>query len=743
MKFSTLLALLCFALSFIPPLSAGTVDTRAPEGLNLPAEPAAEAGWSQQDGQYVLEPNQEGILTIPAWFDSNRPPRGECVVLEVEFLDNLAHPVRAEIYSALGTRQPWSELHRFGGTGDNRWKTARVPATSDFIWRDKTSGLVQFKLIAGDSGLRLRSFRLVAPQTGDEQRYNAETRQWVEREQRRGEIDPSYWEKTEAPVLTGDWAGSPLVPYVRNWMDLVMPVSAPRAGEAGAALSTRMFTNEFQTLQLGIYANGRDLSGVTVEVEPVRDDAGKVVATARVRVAQYTVDRGYTYPGFFVEPYPQLLWPSYAFDIPAGRSHLVYFIVRTEDKTARPGKYKTMVSVTAEGVPAEKIPLEVEILPLRLLSMDEAGIRMGGCTTNLLPEFELDFLSDYNHNMINIWYSGIRPELSGNGDGFELDFTVMDDWMAASRRQGINYHVYFLGGNPYGFPRTMHLPRTLANTVMGLDDSGWAALSMADPDNVPPRIAPLITEWARRFASHARQNDWPNVILTPFDEPAKWHQYTADKGMLHFIKPQFNQQVALLKAGAPELDIYGSIHHYYGGIEFLENVDIFCTNAVEENHDMPDEVRDGGKELWQYSGIGGMGFPAVARYTFGYYFASHGSVGSLCWAYNWTDRFDLLDAPNWAYAWNTPFDVIPAPYFEGMREAWDERRLLETLKKTADRKGADIHWFLSRLFAEIRMARGQGGRSTLNDFWERAKDEQIMEKWHNRLVDKLLDLNGL
>jgi hypothetical protein len=37
-------------------------------------------------------------------------------------------------------------------------------------------------------------------------------------------------------------------------------------------------------------------------------------------------------------------------------------------------------------------------------------------------------------------------------------------------------------------------------------------------------------------------------------------------------------QIGLLRRGWPEVDIYGSIHYYHGGIDFLEYVDIFCTN---------------------------------------------------------------------------------------------------------------------------------------------------------------------
>jgi hypothetical protein len=318
-----------------------------------------------------------------------------------------------------------------------------------------------------------------------------------------------------------------------------------------------------------------------------------------------------------------------------------------------------------------------------------------------------------------------------------MDFRVIDDWMAAAKRQGISDLVYFLGGDPYNFPQTMNLPRSLAATTMGLDDAGWRKLVLENPSEVPDSVARMMTEWSRRFGEHARHAGWPNVILTPFDEPAKYIQYRQGLGMLGFIKPQFKQQIRLLRRGDPKVQIYGSIHHYDPGMDFLEDVDIFCTNAVHENGRMPDEVRAAGKTLWEYSGTTDQGLPATARYTFGYYFAAHDSRGSLVWAYNWGNRFDTLDGSNWMYSWNTPFDVIPAPYIEGLREAWDDRRLLETLKRAAAAKGVDLTIFLGRLFADIAAARGQGGADTVTDFWERANNDLAMDEWRHRMVQKL------
>jgi hypothetical protein len=431
------------------------------------------------------------------------------------------------------------------------------------------------------------------------------------------------------------------------------------------------------------------------------------------------------------------LWPEYPFEVPSGQSHLVLVDFRTIDGKTRSGTYQTMVHVTAAGSSPVSIPVVVEILPLRLLTMEEAGLRIGGCVTGLLPEYEMEALKEYNHNMINIWYSGVRPQLRSTDGGFELDFRVLDDFMLRAKRQGFHDIVYFLGGNPPLFPRTMHWPRTIAQELHGIEGDEWRRLAFEDPHRVPPVLVDDMVEWARRFGEHASSGAWPNIILTPFDEPAKWNQYYSHSGMLPHIKDQFNQQIELLRQGWPEVEIYGSIHHYYGGIDFLDQVDIFCTNAIEENWSLGEEVRQSGTEFWQYTGTSDKGLPGMARYAYGHYFASHDSRGSLVWAYNWGNRFDTIDGNNWMYAWNTPFDLVPAPYLIGLREAWDDRRLRETVRQVAREKGIDLMSFWGRLHKEIAQERGLGGRNTVDDFWEIAKDNRTMERWKEDMTRKL------
>ena len=687
-------------------------------------------------------------LEAAAWWDGFRPEERYHFALEVEYLDDFSIPVIALVYSQLDISVHYSELHRFGGLNDNQWKAARIPCESGFLALYEPDSTARFRLMSQEGTLKVRRASLVASEPDDEQRYNAETREWVERVQRRASIPESYYKLAQEPDIPQAMSGSAIVPYARSWMEPVMPIAAPQEGEVVDTLIARMSLNEWEPVQVGIFANGQPLNDVTVRIGDLKAPDGRPVAKCGVRVAEYSLVRTGD-EKIPVKPFPQRLWPSYSFDIPSGRSHAVWLEINTAEVDNTPaGEYLTEVSISAGNAETVTLPLKVEILPINLLTMNDAGLRLGNCTRGLIPFHEIARLGRYNHNCIIPWYFSARPEIHATGEGvFELDWRGFDLFMQSCRDNGIDYIFWFLGENPFGFPSTMKLEQTLAQAVLGLDKQETDALIWENPDSVHPRLRPLVVEWARKVREHARASNWPTLNVTPFDEPAKWvqsaerwEQMRGHAETLAFIKPHFIHLRNLLKEGNPDFIVSGDIHHYKGGIDFLPYLDVFCTNATHENLDMPGEVREAGVELWEYSGAGDAGMPARARYTFGYYFAANGSVGSLVWAYNWGKRFDTLDGDSWICVWDTPFDIIPTPFMLGISEAWDERRLLETLKHESASRNVNIDGFLTELFTEVHSAMGLSGRSTVTDFWYAARENRKMDQWRRRIEDKLLEV---
>ena len=86
------LLMIALLLTCLVSLSVAQTDYRAPSGASLPLEVKpmfdGTTPWQMGNGEWVLPPEKTGHLEAPAWWTGNRPPRGECVVLELEYLDN-------------------------------------------------------------------------------------------------------------------------------------------------------------------------------------------------------------------------------------------------------------------------------------------------------------------------------------------------------------------------------------------------------------------------------------------------------------------------------------------------------------------------------------------------------------------------------------------------------------------------------------------------------------------------------
>jgi len=693
------------------------------------------------------------LLPIKVWWLDNslRPPENTVYAFEVRYKDVVSSPVIAYSYGGLGRYHEPQEVHRFGGKGDGRWKTAVVCAGWDQLMRrtgDKATTAIGFRAAAD---LPVASVKVRLAAHADQARHNAETRAWVAAVQaakRRAvplNVEPLRGRRarTRGPVVAFAW--STLVP--------LLPNAQPKAEVLDEPIKIRMCLNELEGGAFGVFANGKALTNVEYRVSELTGPGGRLVADVIPRTAEYALVRR----GRQLKWWPQRLWPAFKTDIAANHSHWFLFNLRTRRGKTAPGTYKGKVTVTCDQG-RSSLPVQVEVLPVDLLTMNEAGLFMGGCVTGLVPAHDIEFAVDYNQNGINLWFSGVQPAASIRNDKLHLDFTILDEWMAAARKRGLVGNVWFLGGNPYGFPRTMTIFRTMGtidtrNGNRPPSMRAWIKKQASEKyrDKPMKRDRELAVEWVRQVAAHAREKDWPEVILTPFDEPAKWVQgpFRSDKqtpetlGTGPWIKSYFKDGCAVIREGAPGLRIYGSIHHISRrgrneGPVFIPDIDVFCTNAIHEDATIGDRVRSAGKTFWQYSGGT---VPDQARFGYGFYFAAFGSVGSLRWAYNWGRGFDTTEGANWMYAWHTPFDTIPAPSFEGMREAWDDRRVIATCRKAFAKDPAAMA-VLKRILKEAAASRARGGRDTVSDFWTAIDDVGKMDRWRSALLARLVKAQG-
>ena len=732
----------------------------------LPTFQLAELGsaeligqWSdgKTDGDVKYRQATKGKLQLArvnAWWPegSLRPPEKTVYVLEVRYRDEARSPIEFHVNSGLGRYFAPTEMHRFGGAGDGQWKTAAVPVAWDQLIRLREDADKTAVGVLSDADLPVASVQVRLAVPADQERYNAQTRAWVagvQAEKRR-----QYPLRVQPRGFLKDKELSPVVPFAVPSTTIVMQDTQPKDAQVGAAIRIRMCLNELEGGCFGVYANGVELTGVDYAVSELAGPKGTLRADVIRRTAEYMVaSAGAKETRLF----PQRLWPAHQVDIPKGQSHFFLFNLRTRRGQAQAGKYTGTVTVTARQGQAT-LPLEVEVLPIDLPTMEEAGLFMGGCVRGLLPVRDFEFATEYNQNGINLWFAGVRPEAVIKDEKLQLDFAYMDDWMVAARKRGLKSVVWFLGGDPYGFPVTMHVFRELAirDTRGGKKpptSAEWCKEQAlpANRDKPLPAARELAVEWVRQVDAHARQAGWPELVFTPFDEPAKWVEAPGEKmgyagadaiGAGPWIRPYFEDGCAAIREGAPKARIYASINHINRsgkneGLVFMDAIDVFSTNAIHEDAKLGDKVRAAGKDFWQYANCGAAsGRPDMARFAFGFFFTAYGSRGSLCWAYNWGRGWDVSEGANWMYAWQTAFDTIPSPFFEGLREAWDDRRIIEAYRKrfAGDKEAMAV---LNEVLAEATRSRTAGGRDTVYDFWAAVDDPTKLDAWRNRLLDRL------
>jgi hypothetical protein len=715
----------------------------------------------------VIETGQPVVFALaPWWGEGVQPPAGRMYVALVRYRDTLKQPAVFLSYSGLGSSEGPSEMHRFGGENDGRWKTAQVPLAWDMLLRDFDTGKVRLGIRAGGE-LPLASIEVRLADAGAEQRYNAETREWVRRAQ--ADLKPA----ASQPAVPASLAGKTIVAFSRPYVRVVLPQDVPQEKEVGAPVRVRMALNEYEPATFAIYAPKQKLTTVTYEVGKIRSDAGELAVRVDRGTLEYTVQAQTNRPARTVA---ERIWPMYPVDVEPGCSQAFWITLKTDPAASKPGKYAGAITIKADQGQAT-LPIEVEVLPFKLVTLDRSALHYGGCHPALLPEHEMRQLLEHNLNLINIWAGSVGPRIKITDGKMALDFRFLDHWMARARASGIQGFVWFLGGVPYGYPRTLTIERELWIALHEGEGSykelyNRFVVEAAKPEHrgrTLPEVEPYYRQWAREVIEHSRANNWPELILTPFDEAAMWVQgpyrkQTSDStpgiiGAGPWIRDHFEFACNLLHESAPGMRIYASIHHNHvvgpdwqppkdddwppvrEGQVFLDDIDILCTNAIDEDPHLGDMTRAMGKDFWQYSGVGDANRPDRIRFTFGFFFSAYNSRGGLVWAYDWGSGFDTSRGSNWYLAWRTPFDVIPGPQYECLREGLDDRRYVETLKRMAADHQTDVSEFLAQLDKAAIGQRTEAGRDTVNDFFAESKDMEITDAMRDKVIEQIREVS--
>jgi len=732
--------------------------------------------WSEikKDGEVSHRqtvPDPEGksssVLLLPAWWEKEnlRPAEGKRFVVTIKYKDAISKPAWLASSSRTGSGFGHTYAGAFGGENDGQWKTIEIPLTWDFLSRNifpldpkrHAPGMTEISIRCAEAvPIASISIRETPGSTEEEMAYYAALREANRKVQTTVLKDNPYPAGKE-----GIESGQKVVAYPVSAYGLVMPNFKPKPEMIGKPMMVRMCLNEYEPGSFGVFANGQELKGVDYTVSALKNEKGEMLQAQIIpRTGEYTLIGRHQGKGKYTAIWaPNRFWPAYPVDIPANCSHWFLVDIKGERGKTKPGNYKGTVEITS-SLGKASLPVEVRMEDVDLLTMNEANLTMGGSMSGMTPIRDIDSLLEYNQNSALLWYSGVAPGLLVKDGKLELDFTSLDDWMAAAKKRGIRRVVLFLGGDPYIFPYNLGVPLSLA-AARG-NAAGKKALIDElgkDPTKIPDSIRPLLVQWLKAFDAQAKEKGWPEINITPFDEQSKYAQNKKNDdprpgliGSGSYIKDIFIDYCKIIHETLPDMRIYASVHDEIRGKEqncgtvFAEHLEVFCTNAIGRYPIQGERIleirknRIGAKrplEFWQYAGVG-VGDPGAMRFSFGFFFGGWGSTGSAIWGYNHGSNDFGSSGQDARLAWATAYQTILRPAYIGLREAWDDRRVIETYKKKFAGDPAAME-ALEKILAEARKSQSaeKGGKDLVYDFWEAVDDVSKLDAWRNALLDKM------
>ena len=695
-------------------------------------------------------------VRVKAWWKDGdlRPAEGEKFTVEVKYKDTLAKPARFLAHGGIGWKFGLTPLHRFGGANDGQWKTANIPLPWDMVARlvstldpRRNAPMMTEFVIRAAADLPVASLTVRKAAPADEPRFYAECRAQIAAEQKDKRAKTPMPAVKNPPAVKGPIGAFPWEASCR-----LFPNCAGVPGKMGKPVKVRMCIGQLESGSFGVYANGAALTGVDYEVTPLTDAAGKTLkATVECRTAEYSLLDG--------QWSPVRLWPAYAVDIEPNHSQWFLFNVETKRGVSAAGLYKGKILITAKEAKAE-LPLEVEVLPVDLLTMDETGVTMFGCYEKLPAMHDIEFQRRYNYGGALLWYHTFVPPVAWRDGKIVFDFTYPDDWMKGCRKRGFTGAIWYLGGDAAGLPGTLSAWRHIGTLDGKMSVGAWLK-AQNGVGHVLPKTRTRFIEWMRTLNAHAVSSGWLELFPTPHDEPQKWIR----KGV--WVKSFFKDACAAIREADPRIRVYGCIHRAKaGGIAdfwkvFIDDIDVYCTNSVWEDADIGSKVRAAGAEskatggrgklFWQYTTRLGAGVPGSLRFFYGFFYGACGCTGCTAWAYNWGDDTWDLSGRKGAMAvtaWPTACQTIPTPWFEGQREGLDDRRLIATYQKkfAGDAEAMKV---LNKVLDEARDRRLQdllerpsirpkgSGNSIEAGFIDSIEHTAKLIRWRNTLLDKL------
>jgi len=496
-------------------------------------------------------------------------------------------------------------------------------------------------------------------------------------------IDP-----TPMPELSAADRERGFVPFAVNYLDVVMPAIVPTAEQFSPTLRAFAAPGEREPISFAVRAL-KDLEALSASVSTLKGDAGALPADCvEPGVVRCLVRKVHPRTSDMLS-LPAFIEPMHPVNVAADTSQWFWFTVHVP-KDAQPGTYRGSITVTA-AVGSAEIPVEVEVLPIRLMHPEGMSWGMYDYVRTYSDEpgaLEEKWRDQAEHGMTTVGLCGnLGAEMDMRGGRVVIAWTGETDFeraMAAYRAAGFTEPVQWLMGGDVG---------KFAASQGALDSQEYA-----------DAYAGVI----RAVLAKGRQEAWPEIIFQPVDEAFE-HRPRFEKML---------REMQILKGVGVRVEADGMNGHPDGLEEALPLMDYlnfhdgpFLKRGVydaEAWQEFRDRMAALGKTIWFYNVEISGHRPETARFSQGFHLWINGAKGAFTWSYRSVVPDPYGPNPERKFVFMHRYPPMgeeaggPSIGFEALREGIDDYRYLYTWDELCKRALAGGTAEQKRIVAESR-----------------------------------------
>ncbi len=476
--------------------------------------------------------------------------------------------------------------------------------------------------------------------------------------------------------------------FRRHWMDVVYASTVPSRRTPVTSLETFASPGEYEPVAFGMHAL-RDLNDLRLTATPLVCDAGGTLPAPELRVARQMLAMVRHLPPPQVIAVPVVLEKRASHAIPGRTSAYCWVTVHVPGEVPA-GMYHGQITVAVQGRNAATIPLNVQVLPVDLLSSNRLDQSYGFWLWHFeQPQPYAPVPADAFMDMAEHGFNSAAFTTDQR-----VDFVKADDGYDRPL-EGKNWDIFMKAAKAAGFARpslvhTDDIARDAARLFPytdGMEGKAYKLKPNADFER-------LFCQGIDQIIGEFRRRSLPEPIFGIADEMQLWEQYThgyldalihraGGKTFANGVSPHPADSQAWQAKAIKMTDVIVAgctLRDYHG--RYLQGFPESVVLAEQQ-----------GKRMMNYN-FGSMQLPVPAQWRFGmgWYFESlgKGSHGQFVHAYYaiYDDPYNFLDYNGYGER-SVVFPAIPERNevggptinYEAMREGIDDMRYITTLKR--------------------------------------------------------------